>query len=390
MARELAALTRLGALRHLDLQVVRVDEVLARHAEPRGRHLLHRAAPQVAVGVGHVPRRILAAFSGIRPAAEAVHRNRERLVRLGADRPVRHRARGEPLEDRCGGLDLLDRDRRPGGLQAEQTAQRRAAHILRVNRARVFLEDRVLPAARRVLQLEHGLRVEEVILAVAPPLVFAAGIQLVDARGLTSERALVAQARFLRDDVDADAADARRRVREEPIDELLTQANRLEDLRAAVAGERRNAHLGHHLQDALVERLHVMLDRVLARHARDEAVRDHVVDRLERQIRVHHAGAVAEQQRHMMHFARVARLDNEPAPRARPFAHEVMVHAGRRQQARNRRKLRADAAVGEDQDVVARRHRVARAAAQVRHRFFEPGATLRRVEGHLQRRRPEH
>src|SRR5258706_10522 len=151
--------------------------------------------------------------------------------------------------------------------------------VLLVNRARVVLEDGVLTAARGVLQLEHRVGIEQVILAVATPLVLATGIQLVDTGRLTSECALVTETRFLRDDVDAYAADARRRVREEPIDELLVQTDRFEDLRAAVTRERRDAHLGHHLEDAFVERLHVMIDRVLAGDSADEAVRDHVVDR---------------------------------------------------------------------------------------------------------------
>ena len=49
---QLAALARLGALRHLDLQVVGVDQVLAGHAEAAAGHLLDRGAAQVAVGVG--------------------------------------------------------------------------------------------------------------------------------------------------------------------------------------------------------------------------------------------------------------------------------------------------------------------------------------------------
>jgi hypothetical protein len=49
---QLAALPRLGALRHLDLQVIGVDQELAGDAEPAAGHLLDRRAPQVAVGVG--------------------------------------------------------------------------------------------------------------------------------------------------------------------------------------------------------------------------------------------------------------------------------------------------------------------------------------------------
>jgi hypothetical protein len=109
------------------------------------------------------------------------------------------------------------------------------------------------------------------------------------------------------------------------------------------------------------------------RDADEQALADHVVERLERQVRVDHAGAVAEQQRAVMHFARVARFDDERAARARAFADEVMVHARRRQQARDRRVIAIDGAVRQDQDVVAGGDRVARAALQVRHRPLEPG-----------------
>ena len=82
VAGQLAALAGLGALRHLDLQVVGVHEVLARDAEATRRDLLDRAAPEIAVGVGDVPVGILAALAGVRPRAEAVHRDREVLVRF--------------------------------------------------------------------------------------------------------------------------------------------------------------------------------------------------------------------------------------------------------------------------------------------------------------------
>ena len=51
-ARELTALAGLGPLGDLDLQVVRVDQVLAGHAEAPRRHLLDGRAPQVPVLVG--------------------------------------------------------------------------------------------------------------------------------------------------------------------------------------------------------------------------------------------------------------------------------------------------------------------------------------------------
>src|SRR5205807_2651215 len=90
-----------------------------------------------------------------------------------------HRAAREALDDRRDRFDLLDRDRRAGvGAQVEQTAQRRDAPRLVVDELRVLLEDVVATRARRVLELEDRLRVEEVVLALAAPLVFTSDRQL--------------------------------------------------------------------------------------------------------------------------------------------------------------------------------------------------------------------
>ena len=112
-AGQLAALARLGALGHLDLQFLGVDQVVAGDAEAAGRHLLDGAVLRVAVRlVGDVARRVLAALAGVALAADAVHGDGQRLVRLLADRAVGHRARLEALHDRLDRLDLLERDRR--------------------------------------------------------------------------------------------------------------------------------------------------------------------------------------------------------------------------------------------------------------------------------------
>ena len=57
VAGQLAALAGLGALGHLDLQLVGVDEVVDVHAEAAGGDLLDRRAARVAVRVGRVARR---------------------------------------------------------------------------------------------------------------------------------------------------------------------------------------------------------------------------------------------------------------------------------------------------------------------------------------------
>ncbi len=82
VARELPALAGLGALGHLDLQLVGVDQVLRGHAEAARGHLLDGRSHRVAVGAGDVAQRILAALAGVGLPADAVHGDRQRLVRL--------------------------------------------------------------------------------------------------------------------------------------------------------------------------------------------------------------------------------------------------------------------------------------------------------------------
>ena len=70
VARQLAALTGLRALGHLDLDVGAVGQVVRGDAETAGRDLLDRAAPPVSVGVGLEPVDGLAALAGVRPARQ--------------------------------------------------------------------------------------------------------------------------------------------------------------------------------------------------------------------------------------------------------------------------------------------------------------------------------
>src|SRR5690606_32606171 len=97
-AGKLPALTGLGALRHLDLQLARLAQVEARHAEaPRG-HLLDCRVLRIAELVGpRVALGVLAALARVGLAADAVHRDGERLVRLLADGAVAHGAGLEAL-----------------------------------------------------------------------------------------------------------------------------------------------------------------------------------------------------------------------------------------------------------------------------------------------------
>ncbi len=341
VSRKLTALTGLGALGHLDLDVGAVRQVVRRDTEPARRHLLDGTASPVAVGVPVESLDVLAALARVRPSAKAVHRDREGLVHLGRDRAVAHRTRGEALDDLAGGLHLVDRD----GLahtvfEREQATQRGHALALVVDQLGVLLEHRVLPGAGGVLELEHRVRVEQVVLALTTPLVFAADLELAVSPliGPVQVGEAVPRRDVGRDVVEVDTAGRTGDAGEVLIEHALVDTDGLEELGAGVGGQRRDAHLGHHLQHTLAGGLDVVGLGLVTGQTGDDAAVDHVVDGLERHVRVDGGSADTHQHGHVMHLTGVTGLDHQADLGAGAFPDQVVVDGRRRQQRRDRRE----------------------------------------------------
>ena len=133
-----------------------------------------------------------------------------------------------------------------------RSVERRDESALTV--AGVRLVRLVRARAHRVLEQRDRVRVPLVVLAVAPP--------GVEARSpAAAVVAVPGYARAWRASVSrgelsvADAADARGGAGEVAVDELGREADGLEDLRAAVRRDRRDAHLRDRLQQALGDAL---------------------------------------------------------------------------------------------------------------------------------------
>ena len=160
VARQLSAFTRLASLRHLDLQLIRRQDVLRGDAKPRRGNLL-----DAAVGGRPVALRIFAAFAAVRARADPVGGGGQRLVRLPPQRAVRHGGDDEPPQDRLDRLHLLQRDRRlrdeldqithgGGGSRRDQPDQRLARYGI--------------AGTDRPVHGLHHVGVEGVVLAVTP------------------------------------------------------------------------------------------------------------------------------------------------------------------------------------------------------------------------------
>src|SRR5579875_1507186 len=85
MPGQLPAFTGLSALRHLDLQLIGVDEILGRHAETRGGYLFNGATAAIAVWVRDVAHRVFPTLSGVAFSADTIHCNGEGFVCLTAN-----------------------------------------------------------------------------------------------------------------------------------------------------------------------------------------------------------------------------------------------------------------------------------------------------------------
>mmetsp|Transcript_6293 Transcript_6293/g.28422 ORF Transcript_6293/g.28422 Transcript_6293/m.28422 type:complete len:204 (+) Transcript_6293:4274-4885(+) len=124
LAGELTALAGLGALGHLNLNLVRVAQVVRGDSETARRDLLNRRSLRVvaAVRLGDQALDVLASFAGVGLAADAVHRARQGAVRLEGDGAVGHSPGTETLDDVTRGFHRFDVDGFPVALERDHAA----------------------------------------------------------------------------------------------------------------------------------------------------------------------------------------------------------------------------------------------------------------------------
>ena len=162
---------------------------------------------------------------------------------------------------------------------------------------------------------------------------------------------------------------------------LAGEPDRVEDLRAAIGLVGRDAHLGHDLEDALADRLQIILLHLVGAE-RQPVLDPDLLDRRKGEIGVDRFGAIAGERAEMMHLAGLAGLDDDPGQGALAAPDQVMVHRRGRQQRRDRHPLGRGRAVGQDQDVVTGLDRLGGLAAQpLEGRRHAVGALRRRPGG---------
>ena len=230
-------------------------------------------------------------------------------------------------------------------------------------------------AAHGVLEERNALRRPGVRLAAEAEGILAADFKRVAQDGGVAEGVGVPALGLFGDRREIRAADARGGAGEELVDKALVEADRVENLRAAIGLIGRDAHLRHHLEDALVDGLDVALHRVVGADLLRQVL-SHRLQSLEGEVRVDRFGAIARQTAEMVDFARVAGLDHEADGGAQALADEVVMHRRGREQSRDRDAVGPGHPVGQHDDVVAAGDGGLRTLAQPLKRLFHPRRAL--------------
>ena len=141
------------------------------------------------------------------------------------------------------------------------------------------------------------------------------------------------------------------------VDDLIGQANGLEELCAMIAVERRNAHLGHDLAQTFVDGIDIIaLRNIRVERLAGALLIGEMPHGLECQEGMDRFSAVADQTGDLMHITRLAGIDDQAAQSALAGAQQVLMHAAGRQQCRDRCFFTILRPVGDDQQRCAVAH----------------------------------
>src|SRR5215208_3740299 len=110
----------------------------------------------------------------------------------------------------------------------------------------------------------NGLGIPHMGLAPDAEIILSADIECRSKDGILAEGVFMALKSFLGDLGETDAFDLRSGAGEIALHEVRPDADGIKDLRTAIRLIGRNAHFGHDLQDALVDRLYVAFEELFA------------------------------------------------------------------------------------------------------------------------------
>ena len=270
---------------------------------------------------------------------------------------------------------MVDADGVIARIQRQQIAQRCGRAF--IYQVRILLIVVVFTALNRLLQRADYVRVVGVIFTAVNIFQQTALIQR-----LTDQPGAFRQIQqILLEVIKARAADAADNAEEAQVGNLTMQANRFEQLRAAVGGDGRDAHLRHDLVQAFVDAV-----TVVQHHGTIIFLNGLVINqfrqRLIGQVRIDSRGAEAQQHREMVRVTGAGGLNDNVGIAAQALIHQAGLNRAYRHRCRNRQTIFGDITIGEHQQNGTVTDHLFRFIAQRLHRFGQRG--FRGVKGDIQ------
>ena len=332
VAGQLTALTRLGPLGHLDLNVVRVDQILGGHTETTGCHLFDRGTLRISGTVGQRIEALgfLSTLTGIGLTSDLVHRPGQRRVGLVGDRTEGHGSGSETFDDLARRLHFFQRYGFGGPLELEQPSQSKQDLVLLIDRAGKRLIGVPIVLAYRMLQLGDGVRGPDMVFTTQTIGVVAPDIQMFLIDLLMPIGLVVPLEGFGGDLHQPRPLNSRGGTGEIGSDELTGQSHRIEDLCPAIGLISGNSHLGHDLLQPFTDGLDVtglgLGEIQVLRKQRQLGL-----DGIEGQVGVDRLGAITGQGRVMMHLQGRTGLHHQARFGAQSLADQMVMYRRGRQ-----------------------------------------------------------
>ena len=344
--RELSAFTRLCTLRHLDLDLFCMYEVIGSNTETSGSDLLDRTHLRIAVRHSLISFRILTAFTGVGLTAQTVHGDGQSLMCFLTDGTVGHSTCLKSLDDVLDRFYFVNGDRLLARNEFQKTSDRAESFVFFVQAAAIFLKEVVVTLSDCILQLVDRLRVEHMVFTVFTPLVHTACCKTrLCFRCLKCGFHTAAD--FLGDLIKADTADSGSGRCEILIDDFFTDTECFEDLCALVALDGGDTHLRQDLNDTVAGCFDVVVDCNIEILIKTLMI-DLICDRRIGHIRVDRRSAVTDEQCKVMNFSRLTGLKDDGRHVTLSLSYEVLVKTGNSEQCRDRALIRIRVTVGQN------------------------------------------
>ena len=384
VSRQLATFTRLCTLRHLDLQILCMAEIVNRYAKAARSNLTDCRATDIAVCRRSIAVWVFTTFTAVAHGSDAVHGNSNRFVGFRAQGAKAHGTSDKVMDNRFAAFDFgnIDRSRL---LKLEESAQSSLTFRLVVDELAIDLELFIIAPLHRLTECRQGLRSPQVLFAFFAECVLATRLEHLASIGKCN---LLAIANFAGNFFEADTFDAACGTRQELLDKFVVQAHRFENLGTAVAAERRNTHLRHDLQKTLIDSLYIICSSRHRIHIQ-VAVMAHVGNALESKIRVDDRRTETEEQRKVHHFANFTGLHNQTDFRTDTRFNKSTVYTCCCKERRYRHIAPVNVLVRKHDDIKVIVHRTHGIAREVLQSGFQHFAVTTERELHLEHFRLE-